>query len=208
MNTYMEKLLLASSRLENHSIQGLDNINLYNKKECDFKIELYDTESKNYSEPTCYIEANNRKATLLFLENIINTEDGILVYFTKEVFQYLDMNTVLHTYKNGAFVKTHHSNKEEFPFEVNRLHNMHGELIKSNKKCENLKELIMNIFQNINHNEYNNKFKYLDDYHIHYNKIPGWKLVKLKLAPLLDIVDTIKALNHIESFYEPQKKTR
>lgn len=203
MNTYLEKLLLASHRIENHSIDKLTDLELYNSQKTKCSIHLNRVDTKEYSSPTCYIETTDYQATLLFIENSIHTEDGILTYFTKEIFQYSDSNTILHTYKNGAYIKLN-DNKL---IDVSKLNNMQGEFLKSDIECDNLEELIAHVFQNMNHFQYFNKFDYLNDYHIHYSKMAGHQLKQLKLIPEIYMEDTDKILTQINDT-KKEEKTR
>lgn len=201
MNTYLEKLLLASHRLENHMVDRLTDIILYNSHETKCSIELNHVDTKEHSTPTCYIETTDYQTTLLFIENTMNTEDGVLTYFTKEIFQYSDSNTILHTYKNGAYIKLNDNRL----IDVSKLSNMQGEFIKSDIECDNLEELIAHIFQNMNHIHYFNKFDYLNDHNIHYSKMASNQLKQLKLVPEIYMEDTDKILSQMNPNTKEEK---
>lgn len=201
MNTYLEKLLLASHRLENHSIDKLTDIELYNSRKTKCNIHLNHVDTKEYSNPTCYIETTDYQATLLFIENSIDTEDGILAHYTKEIFQYSDRNTILHTYKNGAYIELN----DHKLIDVSKLNNMQGEFIRSDIECGNLEELMSCIFQKMNHIQYSNKFDYLDDYNIHYSTIASHLVKRLKLEPKIHMEDINKILSQRTDIEKEEK---
>lgn len=202
MNTYLEKLLLASHRLENHIVDRLTDITLYNRQKTKCSIELNHIDTKEYSTPTCYIETTDYQTTLLFVENSIPTEDGVLTYFTKEIFQYSDSNTILHTYKNGAYIELNNHKL----IDVSKLNNMQGEFIRSDIECGNLEELMSCIFQKMNHIQYSNKFDYLDEYNIHYSTIAGHLVKRLKLEPKIQMEDINKILSQENTMESEEKK--